>query len=115
MGRPKNERAASLAKVAQQRARLAAAQAEIAELKAAQLRGELRDAGAVRAEWSDILRTVRAGRLAVPPRFAARLPHLTAFDISEIDQEVRAVLTEIGTGTASREQQGDRENDRDGA
>jgi terminase small subunit / prophage DNA-packing protein len=43
-------------------------------------------------------RTVRAGMLAVPSRAGARLPHLTAHDIAEIDAEVRAVLTEIGNG-----------------
>jgi phage terminase Nu1 subunit (DNA packaging protein) len=47
-------------------------------------------------EWSDILRTVRAGMLAVPTRCAAQLPHLTAHDVSEIDCEVRAVLAGIG-------------------
>jgi len=34
--------------------------------------------------------------LAVPSRAGARLPHLTPFDISEIDAEVRAVFTAIG-------------------
>jgi phage terminase Nu1 subunit (DNA packaging protein) len=48
------------------------------------------------AEWSGILRTVRAGMLAVPSRCAARLPHLTAHDVAEIDAEVRAVLGEVG-------------------
>jgi phage terminase Nu1 subunit (DNA packaging protein) len=43
-----------------------------------------------------VLRTVRAGMLAVPSRAAQRLPHLTAHDVSEIDREVRDVLTEIG-------------------
>jgi phage terminase Nu1 subunit (DNA packaging protein) len=36
--------------------------------------------------------------LAVPTRAAQRLPHLTAHDVSEIDREVRDVLTEVGTG-----------------
>ena len=53
-------------------------------------------AAAVEAEWSGVLRNVRAGMLAVPSR--ARLPHLTPHDIAEIDAEVRAVLTEIGSG-----------------
>ena len=60
------------------------------------LRGALLDAGAVQSEWSGVLRTVRAGMLAVPSRAAARLPHLTTHDVSEIDSEVRAVLTEVG-------------------
>jgi hypothetical protein len=35
--------------------------------------------------------------LAVPSRCAVRLPHLTPHDVTEIDGEVRAVLTDIGT------------------
>jgi len=42
---------------------------------------------------------VRAGMLAVPSRCAQRLPGLTAHDVSEIDREVRAALTEVGTAT----------------
>jgi phage terminase Nu1 subunit (DNA packaging protein) len=54
-------RAAPLAKVTKERGRLAAAQADIAETKAAKLRGALVDAAEVEAEWSGVLRTVRAG------------------------------------------------------
>ena len=54
------------------------------------------DAAEVEAEWSSVLRTVRAGMLAVPSRCAARLPHLTPHDVAEIDAEVRAVLTDVG-------------------
>jgi terminase small subunit / prophage DNA-packing protein len=43
-----------------------------------------------------VLRTVRAGMLAVLSRAAQRLPHLTAHDVTMIDREVRDVLTEIG-------------------
>ena len=67
------------------------------ELKNARQRGSLLEAEAVEREWGDILRTVRAGMLALPSRVAQRLPHLTAHDVSEIDAEVRAVLAEIGT------------------
>jgi len=70
---------------------------ELAEQKLARQRGSLLEAEAVEREWSSILRTVRAGMLAVPLRVAQRLPHLTGHDVSEIDAEVRAVLTEIGT------------------
>jgi phage terminase Nu1 subunit (DNA packaging protein) len=96
MSAPKNARAAPLAAATKQRGRLAAAQADIAEQKAARMRGETVLAAAVEAEWSGILRTVRAGMLAVPSRVAARLPHLTRADVAEIDQEIRAVLGEIG-------------------
>jgi hypothetical protein len=61
----------------------AKAQADLAELKAAQARGSLLDAEAVEREWSDVLGTVRAGMLAVPSRAGA------------IDVEVRAVMLSI--------------------
>ncbi len=61
------------------------------------MRSELVEAAAVEMEWSGILRTVRAGMLAVPSRVAARLPHLSKHDVAEIDQEIRAALSEIGS------------------
>ena len=42
-----------------------------------------------------VLRTVRAGMLAVPSR-GKRLPHLPRMTRVVIDLEMRAVLTEIG-------------------
>jgi phage terminase Nu1 subunit (DNA packaging protein) len=50
----------------------------------------------VESEWSSILRTVRAGTLAVPSRVQQKLPHLTTHDATVIDAEVREVLTEVG-------------------
>lgn len=91
-------RAGPLAKATAERGRLAAAQANLAEIKAAKLRGALVDAAEVEAEWSGVLRTARAGMLAVPSRVSQRLPHLTPHDVAEIDAEVRAALTEIGGG-----------------
>jgi phage terminase Nu1 subunit (DNA packaging protein) len=93
----RSPQAIPLAQATKERARLAAAQAALAEQKLARQRGSLLDAAEVEAEWSGVLRTVRAGMLAVPSRCAARLPHLTAHDVSEIDAEVRAVLTQIGS------------------
>lgn len=80
-----------------ERRRLARARAEYAETKNALMRGELVSAADVEAEWSAILRGVRAGLLAVPSRCAARLGHLTARDLAEIDAEVRAILTTLGS------------------
>jgi hypothetical protein len=34
--------------------------------------------------------------LATPSRIGARMPHLSAHDVAEIDAEVRAVLTSLG-------------------
>jgi terminase small subunit / prophage DNA-packing protein len=84
------------ASAAAARARLAEAQADKVEIGNARQRGGLVDAEAVQREWSDVLRTVRAGMMAVPSRCGARLPHLSAHDVGEIDAEVRAVLTEVG-------------------
>ncbi|MCK1271087.1 MULTISPECIES: hypothetical protein [unclassified Bradyrhizobium] len=65
------------------------------ELKAAKMRSELVEAAAVEAEWSGILRTVRAGTVAVLSRVAARLPHRSRADVAEIDAEIRTALLEI--------------------
>ena len=48
------------------------------------------------SEWSCVLRTVRAGMLAVPSRAAQRLPHLSAQDVATINAKVRQALAEIG-------------------
>jgi phage terminase Nu1 subunit (DNA packaging protein) len=92
-------RALPLAKATIERGRLAAAQANLAEIKAAKLRGSLVDAAEVEAAWGGVLRTVRASMLAVPSRCAARLPHLSKHDVAEIDAEIRAALVEIGTSS----------------
>ena len=90
---------ASLEAMREERIRIAREQADALALKNKAARGEMLEAAAVEAEWSGVLRTVRAGMLAVPSRAGARLPHLTPHDIAEIDAEVRTVLTEMGTGT----------------
>jgi phage terminase Nu1 subunit (DNA packaging protein) len=87
----------AIASATAERARLARAQADLVETKGKKLRGELVDTAEVEAEWSGVLRTVRAGVLAVPLRCAQRLPHLTPHDVIEIDTEVREALTEIGS------------------
>jgi phage terminase Nu1 subunit (DNA packaging protein) len=94
---PRSKRHDTLAAASASRARLAESQATLVELKAARLRGELLDAAEVEQQWAGVLRTVRAGMLAVPSRIGARLPHLTALDLDEIDREVRAALTEVAS------------------
>lgn len=92
-----NRRGAEVGReAAENRARLAKEQADAIALKNAAMRGEMVEAAAVERAWSDILRGVRAGMLAVPSRVAQRLPHLTVHDVTEIDAEIRAALTEIG-------------------
>jgi terminase small subunit / prophage DNA-packing protein len=81
-----------------ERARLLRLQGDAQEAKNALQRGALLDAGAVEKEWADMVRVSRAAVLAVPPRCQQRLPHLTAFDISEIDMELREALRGLGEG-----------------
>ena len=77
------------------RARLANAQAEHAETKVKILRGELLDAGDVKAAWYAILTLARARVLAVPSRLQQVTPHLTASDIEALDRELREALSEL--------------------
>ena len=79
----------------QERARLAREQADGQELKNGQLRRELVLAADVEREWSDILRGVRAGILAVTSRVRAAVG-LTPEQAIELDAELRRTLTELG-------------------
>src|SRR5205807_1156275 len=65
---------------------------DLRELEVRKRRGELVDAAQVAREWADVLRTVRAGMLAIVSRLRARLPHLTP-DAHAVDHEIRAALT----------------------
>lgn len=79
----------------QERARLAREQADGQELKNRQLRKELVSASEVEREWSDILRKVRAGILAVTSRVRASAS-LTAEQAVEMDAELRLALKDLG-------------------
>jgi phage terminase Nu1 subunit (DNA packaging protein) len=78
------------------KARREKAEADLAELKAAQAAGRLLDAGEVEREWAGVLRDVRGALLALPGRLGARLPHLSAADMAMIDSELREALTALG-------------------
>ena len=97
-GRGGDEKAISNATV--ERGRLAREQADHIALKNAVARRELVSAVEVEAEWSGVLRTVRAGVLAAPSRCQQRLPHLSVHDVAQIDAELRTVLTELGEASA---------------
>jgi phage terminase Nu1 subunit (DNA packaging protein) len=81
-----------------ERTRLAAAQADSAEIKNAALRRELVKATEVEAEWADILRTVKGQMLALPARLRQRLPQLSGSDVSVVDRLIRDILREAGNG-----------------
>jgi phage terminase Nu1 subunit (DNA packaging protein) len=77
------------------RGRLATAQARAVELRNQVAEGTLLHADDVEARWSGITGDVCGRMLALPARVGMRLPHLTPLEISEIDREVRDVLTEM--------------------
>jgi phage terminase Nu1 subunit (DNA packaging protein) len=81
--------------LAVERERIAREQADALEMKNAAARGELLRAADVEAQWSDIVRMLRSGMLALPTRVQQRLGHLTAHDLAEIDREIRDTLTEL--------------------
>ena len=71
-------------------------QADAIALKNAVARGALLEAAAVEREWTSVLAGVRAGVLAASSRIGQRLPHLPLEDITEIDAELRELLTGLG-------------------
>src|SRR6266545_3656403 len=73
------------------RARLGAAQADLAEARAAQLRGEVAPVAEVEAKWTATCRAIRARVLAV----ADKMRDLPARQHVKLTQELRAALTEL--------------------
>ncbi|WP_065383232.1 hypothetical protein [Hyphomonas sp. ND6WE1B] len=78
------------------KARKEKANADLLELKAAQMAGKLLDAAEVEREWASVCRDLRAALLALPGRLSARLPHLGKADLAAIDSELREALTALG-------------------
>lgn len=91
----KHEAEEAMRDLDRERARLAREQADGHQLKNAALRRELLPREKVEAEWSNILRKVRAGMLAVPSRVRQRVG-LNAADADAIDREIRDALTALG-------------------
>lgn len=82
--------------LAAERLRLTREKADSEALKNAKLRGELVAAVDVEREWADVLRTVRAGMLAVPSRVKAKLPALKVEDLEIVKREIHQALTVTG-------------------
>jgi hypothetical protein len=68
-------------------------------LKNAIRRGTLLDTEAVETEWKSILLTEQAGVMRLPQRAGDRLG-LTVEQVRRLDQEARAVLSELGKDVA---------------
>lgn len=79
----------------QPRDRLNTAQAALAELRAAKLRGELVPAADVRAAWAGMMADVRQRLLAVPGRIDANAPAREI--VAQVDREIRAALLALAS------------------
>jgi terminase small subunit / prophage DNA-packing protein len=86
--------------LAQERAALARKQAELADLKAQTIRGELVPAREVEGRWRGITTALRSRLLAAPSRVHARLPHLKRAEVDLIDEEIRQALEELANDSA---------------
>jgi len=77
------------------RAREIKARADLAELKAKRLAGELVRAEDVKTELISVIVQARAALLAVPTRVASQVPNVSAEILAAIDAEIRAALTAL--------------------
>lgn len=80
------------------RARQSLANAEIAEAKLKQMRGEYVPASEVEQEWSSRFSNIRTGLLGFTQRLSGLLPHLSRADLALIDHEMRQTLSDIANG-----------------
>lgn len=78
-----------------ERSRLAAAQADLAELRVAQERGELVAVRPLQVAMATMVTTVRNRILAVPPTARGQLPHLSVDDIETLEDMLAEALTEL--------------------
>ncbi len=82
-------------KIEGSRARLAEAQALLAEKKAGALAGELVVMRDIEIQWASVLRWLRAALLAIPSRVAGRVPGVALMIVDAVDREIRDILTEL--------------------
>lgn len=87
------------------RARLLAAQAEIAEMEAAEKKGRLLDAGKVAGWWAKIITNAKQNLLAIPSKAA---PILLAYKTAaEIKVELQAMINEALDGLSAYDPRAD--------
>lgn len=82
----------------EERARLAAAQADRTELEVKQLKGELIPADEILANWEPIVGAARAKVLAIPSKAKTAIPKLNDKDLAKIKRIVRGVLEDLANG-----------------
>lgn len=69
-----------------------------AQLDLDERRGKLIDAAEVKRTWLEKIVNCRGRLLAVSPRIAAALPHLSMTDLGIIDAELRLALEDMADG-----------------
>lgn len=84
--------------LATERARLARSQRELAEIKKARELGELVDAEAVKAGFTNQVTAARNRLLGVPSEAKQRIPHLTIEEIETIEDLVGQALQDVADG-----------------
>lgn len=84
------------------RVRLATAQAQLAEIRAAKMRGELVSAADVEAEWTSALADLRAALLALPSRIGERCS-LSRETVAAMDGEIRQMLGALAASSGKGE------------
>ena len=80
--------------IGDERVRLVRAQARKIERENAVAAGEYTDTEVAGGWFSESLRRIRGGMLAVPSRAWARLPHMTRFDFKVLEEEVAAAIND---------------------
>jgi phage terminase Nu1 subunit (DNA packaging protein) len=90
--------AAGIPPIAVSEARLMAAKAEIAELDAAERRGELIAVDKARADVDDLISTARTKILGVPSRLAQRDRTITPAQVELVEALIREALSELADG-----------------
>lgn len=77
------------------KARKQKADADIAEMEAAKMRGELIPASAVESEWVKVAHVVRTKILGLPVALRQRVPHLSADDQAVLEALAREICQEL--------------------
>lgn len=82
----------------QERARLAAVQADSAELELAARRSELVDGAQVKAGFVGLVTTAKTRLLGVPSKAKARVPHLSVRNIEQLEDLISEALEGLANG-----------------
>lgn len=82
--------------LAEERAKTASIERQIAEIKLSQLRGAVLPLDEVADAWSAFGRSLKSAFLSVPAKLRARIPHMTAFD----QETAREIITDTLTALA---------------